>query len=291
MKDVTIDNITDAVLRSLDGTADPRLKEVLGVMVRKLHEAAVEVSLSHAEWEELVGFLYRTGAASNEQRNEFILMSDLLGLSTLVDMIASANAPDASERSVLGPFYIPNAPMLPVGGDLILDNEGDRVVALGRVTSTAGEPIAGALLEFWQNAANGQYSNVDPEQDDNNLRCRMLSDADGCYSLSTIRPIAYEVPDDATGGEFIRATGRHCWRPAHLHVRVHAEGYEDLVTEVFNTLDQYIEEDATFGVRSSLAIPFNRTPTDAERSQFAHVAEPFHMVDFDYVLQPLNAGD
>jgi hydroxyquinol 1,2-dioxygenase len=288
MKDVTIDNITDAVVHSLEGTKDPRLKQVLSVMVQKIHEATLEVGLTHAEWEDLVGFLYRTGKASNEQRNEFILMSDLLGLSTLVDMIASNSAPEASERSVLGPFYIPDAPMLPTGGDLILDNEGDRIVTLGRVTSTSGEPVAGALLEFWQNAANGLYSNVDPDQDDNNLRCRMLTDADGTYSLTTIRPLAYEVPDDATGGEFIRATGRHCWRPAHLHVRVHADGYEDLVTEVFNTLDKYIEEDATFGVRSSLAIPFNREPTDEERKTFASVAEPFHMVDFDYVLQPLK---
>ena len=288
MKDVTIDNLTDAVTGSLADTEDARLKELLTVLVRKLHEGALEVGLTHAEWEGLVNFLYRTGTASSEQRNEFILMSDLLGLSTLVDMISSSNAPEASERSVLGPFYTPNAPMLPVGGDLIRDNEGDCIVTLGQVRSTTGEPIAGALLEFWQNAANGLYSNVDPDQDGNNLRCRMLSDDDGYYSLSTIRPLAYEVPDDATGGEFIRATGRHCWRPAHLHVRVHAEGYEDMVTEVFNTLDKYIEEDATFGVRSSLAIPFNRKATEAEQAQFSHLQAPFHMVDFDYVLQPLK---
>jgi hydroxyquinol 1,2-dioxygenase len=288
MKDITIDNITDAVVGSLAGTDDARLKELLTVLVRKLHEGAQEASLTHAEWEGLVNFLYKTGVASSEQRNEFILMSDLLGLSTMVDMISSSNAPEASERSVLGPFYIPDAPMLPVGGDLIKDNEGDRIVTLGRVTSTSGAPLAGAMLEFWQNAANGLYSNVDPDQDDNNLRCRMLSDENGYYSLSTIRPLAYEVPDDATGGEFIRATGRHCWRPAHLHVRVHADGHEDLVTEVFNTLDKYIDQDATFGVRSSLAIPFNREPSEVEKSLFSHLQSPYKMVDFDYALQPLK---
>ena len=289
MKDLTLENITDAVVHSLDATQDARLKEILTIFIRKAHEAATEASLTHAEWEGLMNFLLATGNISDEQRNEFILMSDLIGLTSLVDLLASSNAPDASERSVLGPFYVPGAPMLDVGGDLIQDNEGDRVVALGRVLSTAGEPIPGALLEFWQNAANGLYSNVDPSQDDNNLRCRMMSADDGSYSLSTIRPIAYEVPDDGPGGDYMRATGRHCWRPAHLHVRVHAEGYEDLVTEVFNTLDKYIEEDATFGVRSTLAIPFNREPTDNEKSQWSHLAEPYHMVDFDFVLQPLNA--
>jgi len=287
MKDLTLANITDVVVNSVDATADPRLKEVLGVFIRKMHEATVETSLSHDEWEAMMNFLLRAGEISDAQRNEFILLSDLTGLSTLVDMLGSANAPSASERSVLGPFYVPNAPMLAVGGDLIKDNDGDRVVALGQVRATTGEAIPGALLEFWQNAANGLYSNVDPDQDDNNLRCRMLADAEGGYSLSTIRPYAYEVPDDGPGGEYMRATGRHCWRPAHLHVRVHAEGYEDLVTEVFNTLDKYIEEDATFGVRSSLAIPFDREPTADERARFSGIGAAFHMVDFDFVLQPL----
>ncbi|MBT6094694.1 MAG: hydroxyquinol 1,2-dioxygenase [Rhodospirillaceae bacterium] len=288
MKDLTLDNMTDVVISSIADTEDPRLKEVLSIVIRKIHEAAIEVQITHAEWEGLMNFLLAAGNISDAQRNEFILLSDLTGLTSLVDLIASSSSPDASERSVLGPFYVPNAPMIESGGDLIADNEGDPVVALGRVLSSTGEPIPGAMMEFWQNAANGQYSNVDPTQDDNNLRCRMLSNDDGSYEVSTIRPIAYEVPDDGPGGEYMRATGRHCWRPAHLHVRVHADGYEDLVTEVFNTLDKYIEEDAVFGVRSSLAIPFNREPTPDEQARFSHVASPFHMVDFDFVLQPLG---
>ncbi len=288
MKDLTLDNMTDAVINSIAGTQDQRLKDVLTIVIRKMHEAAIEAKITHAEWEGLMNFLMATGDISDAQRNEFILLSDLTGLTSLIDLLGSANAPEASERSVLGPFYVPNAPMLEPGGDLIKDNDGDRVIALGQVRSTTGEAIPGALLEFWQNAANGLYSNVDPSQDDNNLRCRMMSADDGSYSLSTIRPIAYEVPDDGPGGDYMRATGRHCWRPAHLHVRVHAEGYEDLVTEVFNTLDKYIEEDATFGVRSTLAIPFNRKPSPDEQARFSHVAAPFRMVDFDFVLQPLG---
>ncbi len=286
MRNLTLDNVTDAVLRSIEGTQDPRLKELLTVLIRKAHEAVRETGLTHAEWLQLTEFMRRTGEATNEQRNEFILMSDVLGISSLVDLMNAAGGPDATVSSLLGPFYTPNAPMLPPGGDLIGDNDGDRIVFQGRVLSATGDPIPGAMLDFWQNAANGLYSNVDPDQDDNNLRCRMLSGDDGGYGLSTVRPIPYEVPEDGTGGEFVRATGRHCWRPAHLHVLVHAEGHMDLVSELFDTQDRYIDEDAVFGVRGALAVGFDRDPTEDEKSQFAGVAEPFKMVDFDFVLQP-----
>jgi protocatechuate 3,4-dioxygenase beta subunit len=288
MRDVTYDNFTDAVVRSIDGTADPRLKEVLSAVIRKAHELVKELDLTHEEWQAAMNFLLRTGAISDERRNEFILLSDLIGVSSLVDMIASKAAPGSSERSVLGPFYRENAPVLEIGGDLIKDNEGDRVVFQGHVRSTTGEPIAGALLDMWQNAANGQYENVDPSQPDYSLRCRMRTDAEGYYCYSSIRPIAYEVPDDGPGGEFMAATGRHCWRPAHLHARVSADGYGELVTEVFNTLDKYIDEDATFGVRESLAIPFDREPTEAELARHPDVVRPFKMVDFDFVLRPVG---
>ena len=166
------------------------------------------------------------------------------------------------------------------------DNDGDRNVFQDRVLSAAGDPIEGATLEFWQNAANELYSNVDPDQDDNNLRCRMRSDKDGHYRLSTVMPIPYEVPDDGPGGAYVRATGCHCWRPAHLHVLVHAEGYKDLVSELFNADDAYIEEDAVFGGRGTLAVPFDRVPSAEEKARYANVAEPFNMVDFYFVLQP-----
>ena len=250
MRDLTLDNITGAVLRSIDGTQDRRLKELLTVFIHKAHEAVRETGLTHAEWLRLTEFLRRTGEATTAQRNEFILMSDVFGITSLVDLLSAAGNPEATDPSPLGPFYLPDAPMLPVG----------------RVLSASGDPVPGALMEFWQNAANGLYSNTDPEQDDDNLRCRMVADADGSYSLSTIRSIAYEVLEDGTGCEFVRATGRHRWRPAHLHVRVQAARHKPLVTEVFNAQDQYIEEDAVFGVRASLAVRFDREPTADEHA-------------------------
>lgn len=288
MQNITYETITDAVVKSIDNTQDPRLKEVLSAFIRKTHELVKEIDLTHEEWEAAMNFLLRTGEISDDKRNEFVLLSDLFGVSSLVDMIATNATPGASERSVLGPFYRENSPFLEIGGDLIKDNDGDRVVFQGYVRSTDGSPIEGALVDTWQNAANGQYENVDPSQPDYNLRCRMYTDENGYYCFSSIRPIAYEVPDDGPGGEFMAATGRHCWRPAHLHTRVSAEGFGELVTEVFNTLDKYIDQDATFGVRASLAIPFNREPTETEQARHANIEQPFKMVDFDYVLKPIE---
>ena len=288
MKDLTYQNITEAVVASISKTEDPRLKEVLTVLVRRAHEFVKEVDLNPAEWEQAMGFLLRAANICDDKRNEFIILSDLLGVSSLVDLIKSGKAIDASEQSVLGPFYVAGAPFLESGGDLIKHNEGDRIVVSGRVVSTAREPIQGALLDIWHNAANGLYSNEDPEQSDDNLRCRMHSDTNGYYSFSTIKPIAYKVPGDGASGEYQQATGRHGWRPAHIHARVSAEGFEPIVTEIFDSADEYIEEDAVFGVRSSLAVPYDREPTVDELDRFGHVERPFHMVDFEFRLRPLD---
>lgn len=286
MKDLTYQNITEAVVASISKTEDPRLKEILTVLVQKTHELVKEVELSHGEWERAMGFLLRAADISSDKRNEFIILSDLLGVSSLIDLIKSGDAGGVSEQSLLGPFYIADMPLLESGGDLIKDNEGARIVVSGRVASAAGEPIGGALLDIWQNAANGLYSTEDPDQSDDNLRCRLHVDGDGTYCFSTIRPIAYKVPGDGASGAYQRATGQHGWRPAHIHVRVSAEGFEPIVTEIFDSADKYIEEDAVFGVRASLAVPFDRKPTAEERDRHGQIETPFHMVDFDFRLRP-----
>ncbi len=288
MKDLTYQNVTEAVVASISKTEDPRLKEILTVLVQKTHELVKEVELKPAEWERAMGFLLRAANISSDKRNEFIILSDLLGVSSLVDLIKSGGTGEASEQSLLGPFYVPDMPLLEPGGDLIKDNEGERIVVSGQVTSTADQPIGGALLDIWQNAANGLYSTEDPGQSDDNLRCRLHAGRDGTYSFSTIKPIAYKVPGDGASGEYQQMTGRNGWRPAHIHVRVSAEGFEPIVTEIFNTADPYIEEDAVFGVRSSLAVPFDREPTAEEGDRLGHVDRPFHMVDFDFRLRPLD---
>ncbi|MEH6403862.1 MAG: dioxygenase [Sneathiella sp.] len=287
MRNITFENITDTVIKSTENTSDRRLQEILTVLITKLHEFSKEVNLSHSEWEAAMGFLLRTGDISDEARNEFVLLSDLFGLSSLVDVISSHRAPEASERSVLGPFYRPGAAFLEIGGDLIKENEGQHVVFQGVVRNTSGEPLEGAMIDCWQNATNGFYENMDPTQPDMNLRCRMLTNSNGQYRFSTIKPTPYQVPDDGTGGEYMRATDRNCWRPAHLHVRVSAPGYEELVTEIFNEADAYIDSDATFGVRESLTISYDRPATGAEKEINAHLKEPFTMADFDFRLKSL----
>lgn len=239
MTNLTFDNITETVIQSTQGADDERLRDLLKILVQKLHEFARETSLSHAEWEAAMGFLMKTADISDDKRNEFILLSDLFGLSSLVDMIASNAAPETSERSVLGPFYRPNAPFLEIGGDLIRENEGERIIFQGHVRDTDGNPIKDALIDSWQNAANGEYENVDPIQPDMNLRCRMRTDENGYYGFSTTKPVPYKVPDDGSGGIYMQAVKRHCWRPCHMHVRLSAEGYEELVTEIFNETDPY----------------------------------------------------
>ncbi len=286
MKDLAYENITDAVIASVSKTKDPRLKEILTALIRSAHGFVKEVEPDPAEWERAMGFLLRAANMCDDKRNEFIILSDLLGVSSLVDLIKSGKAIDASEQSLLGPFYVAGAPFLESGGDLMKHNEGKRIVVSGRVVSTTREPIQGALLDIWHNAANGLYSNEDPEQSDDNLRCRMHSDTNGYYSFSTIKPIAYKVPGDGASGEYQRATGRRGWRPAHIHARVSAEGFEPIVTEIFDSADEYIEEDAVFGVRRSLAVPFDREPSVDELDRLGHVERPFHMVDFDFRLRP-----
>ena len=286
MRTVSYDTITDIVIQAIDGTEDPRLKELLTALIRKSHELVKETELTHAEWEAAMNFLLRAGEISSSNRNEFVLLSDLLGVSALVDLVAGKSDAGGSERSMLGPFYRENAPFIEVGGDLVRDNKGDRVVFQGQVRSTTGEPISGAVLDFWQNAANGLYESVDPDQPDYNLRCRMRSDDDGFYCVSSIRPIPYEVPDDGPGAELVHATGRHCWRPAHLHARVSADGYGDLITEIFSDRDKYVDEDAVFGVRESLVTDYDRPPTQDELDRHAELERPFTMVDFDFVLRP-----
>ena len=286
MRSVTKDNVTQAFLDYVGPETDPRLKFLLEKMATHLHDFVRETELTHEEWRKALELLYGAGEISTPERNEFILMSDVLGLSSLVDMVNSPD--DGTPSSVLGPFHILGAPDVPVGVDLVGDNEGAVVVVGGRVLTTAGEPIAGAELEIWQTAENGLYSNQDDAQPEYNLRAHMISDKDGRYLFSTVRPAPYTVPDDGPVGELLHATGRHPWRPSHLHFIVTAKGCRQLVTEVFPSDDPYLDEDAVFGVREQLVMEYQERddasglPDDLEIKD--RLKEPFYVVDFDFVL-------
>ena len=287
MRDVTSETLTDLLLGLSAPDTDPRVQEVLTALIRHLHAFTKEVGLTHAEWRLGLELLTRTGEMTDDERNEFVLFSDVLGLSSLVDMINSPS--NCTSSSVLGPFHILGAPALPVGGDMIGDNSGQQVVVEGYVKDQAGAPIAGAVIELWQTADNGLYSNLDEAQSDYNLRMSMTTGPDGRYAVSTIRPAPYVVPTDGPVGVLLNATGRHAWRPSHLHFIVQADGFRSLVTEVFPSDDPYLDEDAVFGVRSDLVMEY----TPGDRAALADdivaretLADGFNKVDFDFILPP-----
>lgn len=282
MRNVTLDNITRTVIASFAGAKDERLKFAMERLVAHLHAFVQETKLTHAEWKAGIDFLYAAGKISDERRNEFILLSDILGLSATVDLVNTA--PGATEGSELGPFYAQGSPEAPVGADLIKGNPGKRVLVRGRVMDTQGKPLIGALLDFWQAADNGLYPEQDGNQDPFNLRFRMRADGEGRYAFTTVRPAPYSVPYDGPVGDLLRAGGRDAWRPAHFHFIVSAAGHVPVVTELFPDDDPYIEQDAVFGVRAALAVPFVERASAADAAPYI-IEPPFYTVDFDFRLR------
>lgn len=255
MRSITADSITEAFAAYCAGAPDARTRHVLTHLAKHLHAFAREVGLTHAEWQLGIEMLYQAGKISSPERNEFILFSDVFGLSSLVDMLGSGAG--RTEGSVLGPFHVAGSRWLDPGGDAIGENEGDHVVFVGRVLEAAsGAPVAGAVLDVWQTAGNGLYSNQDPQQPAGNLRFRMRAGDDGAFAFSTVRPAPYTVPNDGPVGDMLRATARHPWRPSHFHFIVSAQGRNPLTTEIFPDDDPYLDADAVFGVRESLVVHY-----------------------------------
>lgn len=286
MRNVAADTITKSFLDYMSDDTDERLQFVLSKLAHHLHDFVRETNLTHDEWRKGLELLYKAGEISSPERNEFVLFSDVLGLSSLVDMVNSSK--EGTPSSVLGPFHVQGAPDLAVGGDLKRDNDGVATVVGGRVLAADGTPIEGAVLEIWQTAGNGLYSGQDDQQPEYNFYACMTTGADGRYLFSTVRPAPYTVPDDGPVGELLRATGRHPWRPSHLHFIVTAGGYRSLVTEVFPSDDPYLDEDAVFGVREKLIMEYQECHDASELPDDlaikSTIEAPFYVVDFDFVL-------
>ncbi len=254
MRDVTESTATDAVVGQLAGCENPRLKQVVASFVRHLHAFVRDVEPTEAEWLAAIKFLTATGHMCDDTRQEFILLSDTLGVSTLVELINNRKSPGATETSVLGPFYVEGAPDLPPGASILKDGSDADLLVHGRVHDAAGAPIAGAVLDVWQTAPNGFYDVQDPNQPAMNLRGKFSTDADGLFDLRTIMPTPYPIPHDGPVGALLTATGRHPWRPAHLHFIVSAPGYRTLTTALYFEDDPYVDSDAVFGVKDALVV-------------------------------------
>ncbi|MDA1098029.1 MAG: dioxygenase [Proteobacteria bacterium] len=284
MRNVTYDNITETVVQAYASTADGRTGDILALLIRRLHDFVREAKLTPREWEAAMAFLARAAASTDEQRNEFILLSDLLGVSALVDLIDGRRDKNASITTLMGPFYVPKTPVILNGADLSGGNDGERIVVYGRIRASDDEPLGGAQIEVWQNAPNGLYAVQDPDQPEHNLRGTLHADEDGNYAFATAKPISYQVPDDGAGGELVRAGGRHCWRPAHIHIMISAQGCRRHVSQIFDAGDPYIDEDAVFGVRGPLAVPYDQQPSEKELTRFADIHRPFNVANVDFVL-------
>jgi protocatechuate 3,4-dioxygenase beta subunit len=277
--------ITESVLRSLEGTPDARLKQVMTSLITYLHAFIREVELTEAEWMQAIQFLTRVGQMCDDRRQEFILLSDTLGVSMLVDAINHRADGGATESTVLGPFYREGARDLPAGATTSLDGRGEPAVVSGRVLSTDGHPLAGALLDVWEGNDEGLYEQQDPNQPDMNLRGRFRTDDEGRFKIVAIKPVSYPVPDDGPVGQMLRALGRHPYRPAHIHFIVSAEGHAPLTTHLFASGDPYLDSDVVFGTKDALVVDFVRHDSPEEAAGLG-VAAPFYTVEYDFVLKP-----
>lgn len=251
MRDLRQDNITDVAADSFAGLPQARQRLLLQQLVRHLHAYARAVELTHEEWRAALGFLHRAAAITSDTRSEFSLLSDVLGLSSLVDLMASR--PGATPGSVLGPFHSADSPWKENPADLVGDNPGERVLLRGRVLGARGQPLPEATIDLWQNADNGLYWQLDPAQPRDNLRCRLQVDENGAWEVATIRVRPYPIPTDGpVWHDIVEPAGRSAWRAAHVHLIVSAPGHRTLVTEIFDAEDPYLDSDAVFGVREAL---------------------------------------
>ena len=287
MRNLSEQNLTDAVLAKLEGATDARFKEVMTSLIRHLHAFVRETELTEAEWFAGIQFLTATGQKCDDKRQEYILLSDTLGVSMLVDAINHRKTTGATESTVLGPFYVPDQPELPIGANIAEGVPGDPTYFSGRVLTPAGKPIAGATLDLWSTDGEGWY---DVQLEGKGLRGRgkIRTDAEGRYAFWTIKPVSYPIPTDGPVGQMLLRMGRHPYRPAHTHMILSAPGYEPVTTHVFVEGDPYLESDAVFAVKNSLVVDFVRhapgVAPDGKRME-----RPYYTVHYDFGLMPQRA--
>ena len=286
MRNIDENNITQAVLARMDGCSNPRLKEVLGSLVRHLHDFAREVKLTEAEWMAGIEFLTATGHMCDDKRQEFILLSDTLGLSMLTVAMNNAKPKGVTESTVFGPFHVAGAPHVEQGADMSAGATGEPLFVTAKVTDPDGKPVAGADVDVWHADEDGLYDVQRPDLVHHQGRAIFRTDTQGNLRFRTVLPVAYPIPTDGPVGKMLVATGRHPWRPAHIHFMVVATGFERLITHVFRDGDPYMDSDAVFGVRSSLIGQFEKHAAGVAPDG-STLSVPFHTLNFDFVLQPI----
>jgi hydroxyquinol 1,2-dioxygenase len=287
IRNFTEANLTREVIGRLDGTPDPRLKAVMGKLVKHLHAFVRDANPTWEEWMAGIQFLTRSGQMCDDKRQEFILVSDTLGVSMLVDLLNYGNSRGATESTVLGPFFVEGAPEFPLGGNIARDLKGGELCVVTGSVASGGKRLPGALIEVWQAGADGYY---DVQKDEGvNMRGRLRADANGEFWFLCALPAHYPVPTDGPVGGMLKATGRHPMRPPHLHFIIQAPGYKKLVTHLFVKGGKYLESDAVFGVKDSLVVEFKRIASQEQAAKYG-VTAPFRKVHYDFLLVPERAA-
>ncbi|HWT23275.1 MAG TPA: intradiol ring-cleavage dioxygenase [Solirubrobacteraceae bacterium] len=282
--------LTRAVLASFEGARSARFRELADSLVRHLHAFASEVGLTEEEWFQGIDFLTRTGHITDERRQEFILLSDVLGLSMLVVGINNRRPPQATESTVFGPFFVEGSPGFSNGDDLANGAPGEPCLMQGRVLNLDGEPVPGAHLEVWMADKDGFYDVQYDDLDEPRGRGHLSADDRGRWWFWSVKPEAYPIPADGPVGGLLDAAGRHPMRPAHVHFLVRAPGYQRLITHVFVDGDRYLDSDAVFGVRSNLITAFERREAGTAPDG-REMPTPYWVMAYDIVLAPGEGGD
>ena len=282
-RDFNEQTITDAVVARLRDARDPRTRQVSEALVRHLHAFIREIEPTQAEWTAAIDFLTRVGQQCDDRRQEFILLSDTLGASMLVDAINHRHEDGATETTVLGPFFVEARPRFAAGENIAPDVEGTPMLVTGTVSAAASGPVCGASVDTWHADGEGYYDVQNRER--STLRGRFETDGDGAFRFWTVRPSPYPIPDDGPVGEMLAAQGRHPYRPEHVHFLIAADGFDTLVTHVFARGDPYLDEDVVFGVKESLVAEYAvRDPGTAPDG--TKVDRPYVHLHYDFVLQP-----
>ncbi|MFF1303679.1 intradiol ring-cleavage dioxygenase [Streptomyces sp. NPDC058307] len=279
-------SVTEEALASLHATTDPRLRELLAGLIGHLHDFVRETRLTPQEWEKAIAFLTETGQQCTDTRQEFILLSDVLGVSMLVETLNGDRVRGATESTVLGPFHMTESPVRELGDDIDLVGGAEPCVVSGRVLSADGTPLPGAVLDVWQADDRGFYDVQQPDvQPAGNGRGLFTTDAEGRFRFRTCVPAPYPIPTDGPVGDLLRATGRHPYRPAHIHFIAAAEGHTPVTTHIFVAGSDYLDSDAVFAVKQSLVQDFATTDDPSLAAEFG-IPNPFRYARFDLVLEP-----
>ncbi|HVO47169.1 MAG TPA: intradiol ring-cleavage dioxygenase [Steroidobacteraceae bacterium] len=285
MREFSQTSITQAVIERLADCEDPRFRQVMTLLVRHLHDFVREAKLTEAEWFGAIQFLTDVGQACTDRRQEYILLSDTLGVSILVITLNHPAHQGSVESTVMGPFYREGAPDLPLGSNLAEGVKGEPTFYSGRVLDLDGKPLQNALLDIWSGDGEGNYDMQIPGETGMKGRGRIRTDAQGRYSFWSIKPTFYPVPTDGPVGRMLRRMGRHPYRPGHIHMIVSAHGYRPVTTHLFVADSQYLDSDAVFGMKESLVAQFERHPPGLAPDGQSRET-PFYTVNYDFRLRP-----